>query len=86
MNNSTIVIRTAIASLLAVGVSSGSALAAKDQMEKCTGIVKAGRNDCRTSARACAAQSKTNGGKDEGVYLPRGACEQIIAGIFVVKK
>ena len=50
MSNSAIVICTAVASLLAVdlsGGSSGNALAAKEQAEKCAGVVKAGKKRLR---------------------------------------
>ena len=33
--------------------------AAKDGMEKCAGIAKAGKNDCGTSKHACAGQATT---------------------------
>ena len=55
-------------------------------MEKCSGIVKAGKNDCGTASHSCAGQSKMNRGKDEWVYVPAGTCEKIMDGILVAKK
>jgi uncharacterized membrane protein len=49
-------------------------------MEKCTGIVKAGMNDCGTSQHACAGQATADGNAEEWVYLPKGTCEKIPGG------
>ncbi len=54
--------------------------ATKAGMEKCTGIVKAGKNDCGNSEHACAGQAKTDADADEWVYLPKGTCEKIPGG------
>jgi uncharacterized membrane protein len=80
------IIQGAIASLLAIGVATAStgAFAAGD-FEKCSGIAKAGKNDCGTSKHACAGQSKADGG-EEWVYVPKGACEKIVGGSIVASK
>ena len=57
-----------------------SAMGAKAGMEKCTGIVKVGKNDCGTSKHACAGQAKTDADAEEWVYLPKGTCEKIPGG------
>ena len=87
MNQSDLVIRSAIAALLAAGLtaSGSSALAAKNDMEKCAGIAKAGKNDCGTSKHSCAGQAKTDGG-EEWVYVPKGTCEKIVGGTVVASK
>jgi uncharacterized membrane protein len=90
MKHTDLVIRSAVASLLAVGLATAgsSALAAKDDkasMEKCAGIAKAGKNDCGTSKHACAGQSKADAG-EEWVYVPKGACEKIVGGSLVASK
>jgi uncharacterized membrane protein len=90
MKHTDLVIRSAVASLLAVGLATAgsSAFAAKDEkgnMEKCAGIAKAGKNDCGTSKHACSGQSKTDGG-EEWVYVPKGACEKIVGGALVASK
>jgi uncharacterized membrane protein len=84
MKPSNLVVHSAIASLLAMGMS-GTALAAKDEMEKCAGIVKAGMNDCGTAKHSCAGQAAKDGDKDEWVYLPKGTCGKIV-GATLVKK
>jgi uncharacterized membrane protein len=89
MKQTDLLIRSAIASLLAVGLAaSGTNALAKDDkanMEKCAGIAKAGKNDCGTSKHACSGQSKADGG-DEWVYVPKGACEKIVGGSVVASK
>jgi uncharacterized membrane protein len=87
MNQSDLVIRSAIAALLAAGLTAvgTSAVAAKNDMEKCAGIAKAGKNDCGTSKHSCAGQAKTDGG-EEWVYVPKGTCEKIVGGTVVASK
>ena len=89
MKQTDLVIRSAIASLLAVGLASaGSSALAKDEhanMEKCAGIAKAGKNDCGNAKHSCAGQAKGDGG-DEWVYVPKGACEKIVGGTLVASK
>jgi uncharacterized membrane protein len=87
MNQSDLVIRSAIAALLAAGLTAvgTTAVAAKNDMEKCAGIAKAGKNDCGTSKHSCAGQAKTDGG-EEWVYVPKGTCEKIVGGTVVASK
>ena len=87
MKQSDLVIRSAIAALLAAGLAAAgtSTLAAKNDMEKCAGIAKAGKNDCGTSKHSCAGQAKTDGG-EEWVYVPKGTCEKIVGGTVVTSK
>ena len=60
--------------------ATASSMGAKAGMEKCTGIVKTGKNDCGTSKHACAGMSKSDGDAEEWVYLPKGTCEKIPGG------
>ena len=89
MKHTDLVIRSAVASLLALGLAAaGTNALAKDDhanMEKCAGIAKAGKNDCGTAKHACAGQSKADGG-EEWVYVPKGACEKIVGGAIVASK
>lgn len=78
-------ITSAVCGMLALSaLASTNAIAAKDGMEKCAGIVKAGKNDCGTSKGACAGTSKVNGDKEAWIYLPKGTCEKIV-GATVLK-
>lgn len=72
----------AVSTALAVGLASASssALAAKGDMEKCYGIVKAGKNDCGTKSHACAGQASKDSDPAEWIYLPKGSCSKIVGG------
>jgi uncharacterized membrane protein len=82
MTKSELLVRSAIVSLLATGATlmSGEAMAAKAGFEKCTGVVKAGMNDCGTSKHACAGQAKADGDRDEWLYVPEGTCKKLVGG------
>jgi uncharacterized membrane protein len=78
-------IRSAMTSLLAVGLTSvGTQVMAADKadVEKCYGIAKAGKNDCavKNSSHACAGQSKKDGAADAFVVVPKGTCDKIVGG------
>jgi uncharacterized membrane protein len=72
------VIATALGSLLAVGTLSAVAAEKAPPMEKCFGIVKAGKNDCQTSKSACAGTATKDGQKDAWIYIPKGTCDKIV--------
>ena len=80
---------TAISSLLTLGAAALSATptfaADKVEMEKCYGVVKAGKNDCAGPAHACAGQSKTDAGGKEFVTLPKGTCARLTGGSLTPK-
>jgi uncharacterized membrane protein len=76
--NSKAIIHASLAALLA-STALGSAVAtAGDKPEKCYGVVKAGKNDCQTSAHACSGQAKQDGDAESWLYLPKGTCEKIV--------
>jgi len=81
-NNSSTIAKAALAGVLAVGLSAGasSAFAGKPGMEKCQGVVKAGKNDCGTSKHGCAGQASSDNSAEEWVYLPVGTCAKIAGG------
>ncbi|MCR4301892.1 MAG: DUF2282 domain-containing protein [Sulfuricaulis sp.] len=76
----------AIAGLLTLGLTSATALAAKPGMEKCAGVVKAGKNDCGTSVHACAGQATKDADASEWIYVPTGTCEKIVGAKLVTAK
>lgn len=82
MNNAKILSKSAIASMVAMGVmaASSDALAGKPGFEKCQGIAKAGMNDCGTSKHSCAGQAAKDGDPEEWVYVPEGTCSKIVNG------
>lgn len=70
-----------------LGLSTTGALAHMEpkkgeDMEKCYGVAKAGKNDCSSKAgkHGCAGMAKTDSSEDEWVKLPKGLCNKLIGG------
>jgi uncharacterized membrane protein len=78
---------TAISSLLTLGAALATPAFAADKadMEKCYGVVKAGKNDCAGPAHACAGQAKTDSGGKEFVAVPKGTCARLTGGSLAPK-
>jgi uncharacterized membrane protein len=85
MNVRHLIAMSAAAGLLALGLS-GTALAAKEGMEKCAGIAKAGKNDCGSATNSCAGTAKKDHEAGAWVYVPTGTCEKIAGGKVVTGK
>jgi uncharacterized membrane protein len=84
MKTTDALIHLSIATLLVI--NSAKALAASQPgMEKCSGIVKAGMNDCETAGAACASSAKHDRQRDAFVFLPKGICERIVGGELTAK-
>lgn len=67
-------------------IAANPAMAKSDvKMEKCYGIVKAGKNDCADlkGTHSCAGSAKVDGGSNEWILLPEGTCEKIVGGKLV---
>jgi len=78
-------LRTAMASLLALGASTVATAALADHhQEQCAGVIKAGKNDCATSTNACHGHVANDSNPEAWIYLPAGTCEKIV-GARVVK-
>ena len=77
MNHRKVIISTAIGSLFAFG-SLGATAADQAPVEKCFGVVKAGKNDCQTATSACAGTATRDGLKDAWIYVPKGTCDKIV--------
>ena len=77
MNQRRLVISSALASALALGVAAGPAAA--QEKEKCYGIAKAGQNDCAnlSGTHSCAGQAKTDNHPDEWKYVAKGTCKSM---------
>jgi len=88
MSDTQNLVKTALTGVMAIGLmtASSAALAGKPGMEKCTGISKAGKNDCGTSQHACAGMAKTDGEAEEWLFVPEGTCEKIPGGKVKVDK
>ncbi len=76
-----LIVSSALASVLAMGLI-GQAAAAADEgkgKEKCYGIAKAGQNDCANLAgsHSCAGQSKADNDAGEWKYVAKGTCKDL---------
>jgi uncharacterized membrane protein len=71
----------AVASLLALGFLATSQAAQAAEMEKCAGIVAAGKNDCGTPVSACAGSVKQDRDAHAWILVPKGTCERIAGGV-----
>jgi len=78
--NKTQMSKIAAASILATALisSTGVAHAGKQGLEKCSGIAKAGMNDCGTSTHVCAGFAESDSHVEEWIYVPEGTCEKIV--------
>ena len=75
--NQRLILSTALASVLAMGMlSTANAADTPAGKEKCFGIVKAGQNDCAnlSGSHSCAGQNKMDMGADEWKYVGKGTC------------
>lgn len=78
MNKREFLLKSAIASAVALGMAATPALAAKAGMEKCAGVVKAGKNDFGTSKLSCAGTATSNSDTEAWIYVPTGTCDKIV--------
>ncbi len=70
---------TAMAAVLAFAVTTAAHAEDAAKNEKCYGVVKAGKNDCKTGAHSCAGASKADGGA-EFLLVPAGLCDKLTGG------
>lgn len=81
MNQKTTLFTSALATAVALSLA-GNAYAEekKAEGEKCYGIVKSGKNDCKTLTSACAGHSTADAQKDAFIVVPKGTCDRIVGG------
>lgn len=70
------------ASIVATGATAGT-MKANASGEKCSGIVKAGRNDCAANGHSCQGQARTDRQAGEWIHTPNGTCAKIAGGVVV---
>ena len=77
--NQRLIVSSALASVLAVGMLTSVHAADDNGKEKCYGIAKAGANDCAnlSGTHSCAGQSKNAMGVDEWNYVAKGTCAKM---------
>ena len=71
-------VTTAIATAVALSLITTPVMAGKPNMEKCAGIVKAGKNDCGTSKLSCSGTVTKDSDAEAWVYVPEGTCAKIV--------
>jgi uncharacterized membrane protein len=71
-----LVVSSALAAALALGLVGQAAAQDKAAKEKCYGIAKAGQNDCAnlSGTHSCAGQAKVDKAPDEWKYVAAGTC------------
>lgn len=60
--------------------ATGTAAAQDAEMEKCYGVVKAGKNDCAGPGHSCQGQASTDSDPNEFILVPAGTCERLTGG------
>ena len=73
----TVLVASALATVLSMSV--GSVASAADN-EKCYGVAKAGKNDCKAGSHDCAGHSTVDADPASFVLVPAGTCEKISGG------
>jgi uncharacterized membrane protein len=78
MKTPQLLISSAIAGLLAAGVSvSANAQDKAPVKEKCYGVAKAGKNDCGTAKHSCAGKAEKDNLPEEWKFVDKGTCEKM---------
>jgi len=89
MNKQHIALAAAVSGLIAAAVTMAPDATADHHknkaMEKCYGVVKAGKNDCATKTTSCAGTSTVDGQGDAFIAMPKGLCDRLVGGSTSVK-
>ena len=81
------IIRSALAGLIALGAAGGVAMAAEQAgKEKCFGVAKAGENDCASGNNTCTGHSKKDNDAGAWKYVAKGTCEKMGGKLSAGKK
>jgi uncharacterized membrane protein len=81
MSHPKTLVTSTLAAVAALGLAGDAGAAEKKaDGEKCYGVVKTGKNDCKTLSNACAGHSIEDGQKDAFLVVPKGTCERIVGG------
>lgn len=76
-------LKTMTVAITGLAIASSSGAFAKEKMEKCYGVVKAGKNDCgsaKQGGHSCAGGATVDGDKTEWVFLSKGVCDRLVNG------
>ena len=89
MKSNSILLSTAIGTLLAFGSVTAQAAAhegAGAAKEKCFGVAKAGENGCAANGHSCQGQAKADNDPAEWKNVGKGECEKIGGSLAAGKK
>jgi len=77
--NQRLVISSALASALTLGLIGQAAAEDNKGKEKCFGIAKAGQNDCAnlSGSHSCAGQTKADAAPEDWKYVAKGTCKDM---------
>ena len=77
--NQRLVVTSALASVIALGLVGRVAAAEEKAKEKCYGIAMAGQNDCAnlSGTHSCAGQTKLDASADDWKYVAKGTCKDM---------
>ena len=83
--NKNLSLQAAVAGVVALGfLTAGNPSMADEKMkmdgEKCYGIAKAGKNDCKSGMHGCKGKAGKDGEKDSFLMVPKGTCDKIVGG------
>jgi uncharacterized membrane protein len=85
--NKKVLISSAFATALTIASATTGVAFADDAMEKCYGVSKAGKNDCKAGAgTSCAGTSTKDAQGDAWMYVAQGTCEKLVGGSLKEKK
>ena len=81
--NQRLVLTSALAAVLSLGLAGQLAAQENKGKEKCFGVAKAGQNDCANLAgtHTCAGQAKADNDAGEWKYVAKGTCKDIKGGM-----
>ncbi|MFT3816980.1 MAG: DUF2282 domain-containing protein [Rubrivivax sp.] len=77
--NQGLIVSSALAAVLALGLAGTAAAQDGKGKEKCYGIAKAGQNDCAnlSGSHSCAGQTKMDGDAADWKYVAKGTCKDM---------
>lgn len=79
MDRQQVIVASALATVLALGLVDAATGANPEGKEKCYGIAKAGQNDCADLAgmHSCAGEAKTDHEPFDWKYVAKGTCSKL---------
>ena len=80
------IVASAITTALALAPLTGVQADSGDKSEKCYGVAKAGKNDCKAGpGTSCAGSSTVDAQGNAWMLVLKGTCEKIIGGSLAAK-